>query len=206
MLEFIKRSPMNKSQAKFHNTAIKMNNALIALLEHKPFIDITIMDICKKAGVNRSTFYAHYENTYDLLNETHKELVSKFFNDIQTTIGLPDINKLNADELIFITPQYIIPYLKFIKDNKNIFRVYQSSNAFDVEAANDLLIENVFVPIYEKYGIRDKNIVYYMSKFFLSGITAITLEWVKRDCVDDILFISEIISLCVRPTMKHIME
>ena len=56
---------MNKSEAKFHNTAVKMDDALVLLLEHKEFKDISIMDVCEKAGVNRSTFYAHYENLYD---------------------------------------------------------------------------------------------------------------------------------------------
>ena len=31
---------------------------------------ITVKEICEKAGVNRSTFYLHYENTTDLLQET----------------------------------------------------------------------------------------------------------------------------------------
>ncbi|MDE7384341.1 MAG: TetR/AcrR family transcriptional regulator, partial [Anaeroplasmataceae bacterium] len=54
---------MNRSESKFQNTANKMGSAFITLLETKEFLDITIMDICKAAGVNRSTFYAHYDNT-----------------------------------------------------------------------------------------------------------------------------------------------
>lgn len=39
-----------------------MDEAFISLLEHKDFEYITVKDICSAAGVNRSTFYLHYEN------------------------------------------------------------------------------------------------------------------------------------------------
>ena len=61
---------MNKNESKYFNTAIRMDEALIALLEKKDFEYISIKEICQKAGVNRSTFYLHYENTADLLKET----------------------------------------------------------------------------------------------------------------------------------------
>ena len=47
---------MNKSESKYFNTAIRMDEALIALLEKKDFEYITVKEICDKAGVNRSTF------------------------------------------------------------------------------------------------------------------------------------------------------
>lgn len=61
---------MNKSESKYFNTALRFNKALLALLERKEFSYITIREICQEAGVNRSTFYLHYENTADLLKET----------------------------------------------------------------------------------------------------------------------------------------
>ena len=63
---------LNKNESKYFNTAVKMNMALIEILKTKPFEFITVSEICKKAGVNRSTFYLHYENTKDLL-----ELIEK---------------------------------------------------------------------------------------------------------------------------------
>ena len=43
---------MNRSESKFKNTANKMAGALVTLLESKEFADISIMDICNKAGVH----------------------------------------------------------------------------------------------------------------------------------------------------------
>ena len=61
---------------------------------------------------------------------------------------------------------------------------------------------NIFIPIYAKNGVTDRRVVEYMSHYFISGVSAITMEWVKRGCEDDILFICEVISICVRPQMK----
>lgn len=55
-----------------------MNEALISLLEKKDLEFITVKEICETAGVNRSTFYLHYETISDLMNET-VEMVDKRF-------------------------------------------------------------------------------------------------------------------------------
>ncbi len=63
-------TPKIKSENKYFNTAILMDEALISLLEIKAYEFISIKEVCEKAGVNRSTFYLHYENMSDLLAET----------------------------------------------------------------------------------------------------------------------------------------
>ena len=69
---------MNKSESKYFNTAVRFDKALLSLIEKKPFEYITISEICEKAGVNRSTFYLHYENTRDLLKETISYILDSF--------------------------------------------------------------------------------------------------------------------------------
>lgn len=61
---------MNKSESKYFNTALRMDEALLALLEKNDFEYISINEVCHLAGVNRSTFYLHYENMRDLLEES----------------------------------------------------------------------------------------------------------------------------------------
>ena len=55
-----------------------MNQALLELLEKKDFDYITVKEICQKAGVNRSTFYLHYETIDDLLSETAQYIIDRF--------------------------------------------------------------------------------------------------------------------------------
>ena len=61
---------MNKSESKYFNTAVRMDKAFLDLLAEKDFEYIKVKDICKKAEVNRSTFYLHYETIADLLDES----------------------------------------------------------------------------------------------------------------------------------------
>ena len=195
---------MNRSESKFNNSAKKMQGALIALLETKEFADINIMDICKAANVNRSTFYAHYDNTYDLLKETHQAMIGNFLSEctFDDPVDLKDMRNLDKDDLNFVSPKYLLPYLQYIQKHKRLFKIYNdNSHAFEAHDTDKYIIDNLFVPIYAKYGVTDKKLIYYMQKYFLKGIDAIINEWVQNDCEDDILFICEIITFCVRPNM-----
>lgn len=53
-------SNYNKHESKYFHTAQLMDEALLNLLETKDFEYITVSQLCKKAGVNRTTFYLHY--------------------------------------------------------------------------------------------------------------------------------------------------
>ena len=193
---------MNRSESKFQNTAAKMGGALITLLESKDFADISIMDICKKAGVNRSTFYAHYDNTYDLLTQAFQGMIASFLTECKfdDPVDLSDMRKLSKEDLNLISPKYLVPYLEYIKKHRRLFRIYaENARAFDANKMDDLMIDNIFTPILAKHGVTDKKLIHYMQKYFLKGIDAIITEWVRGDCEDDVLFICEIIIYCVRP-------
>lgn len=197
---------MNRSESKFKHTADKMDSALIALLETKEFSEISIMDICKKAGVNRSTFYAHYDNTCELLQQTYDGLIKNFLTEckFEAPDNVSDLHSLSKDELNFITPKYLLPYLQYVKKHKRLFKIYaDNAHVFESKETDNFVLENIFVPIYEKYGVTDKTLIRYMQIYFLKGIDAIIKEWVRNDCEDDILFVCEIITFCVRPSISQ---
>ncbi len=51
-----------------------IKNTFMSLLEHKNFIQITVTEICKIAKINRGTFYLHYYDINDVLDEILDEL------------------------------------------------------------------------------------------------------------------------------------
>ena len=65
------------------------------------------------------------------------------------------------------------------------------------DGAYDDLFEYVLKPVFIKMGVENDLIMNYMSKFYLSGVTAIVNEWINRDCQDDVLFVVEIIIACI---------
>ena len=69
---------MTKSESKYFVTATKMDEAFLRLLEKIDISYITVKEICETAGVNRSTFYLHYETISDLLSESVNYLNDQF--------------------------------------------------------------------------------------------------------------------------------
>lgn len=190
---------MNKSESKYFNTAKKMNLALISLLKNKPFEYITISELCVKAGVNRSTFYLHYENTYDLLDETTQYILDGFLSYFTTDTKSIAFNLANSnlDELNFINSKYLTPYLIYIMDNKEIFSTALSHiKSFNFDRVYERMFEHVFNPILDRFHYSEEDRKYVMM-YYLNGINAISFEWVKDDCKKSIEEISKIINTCI---------
>ena len=190
---------MNKNESKYFNTAIKMDEALITLLEKKDFEYITIKEICDTAGVNRSTFYLHYENTSDLLKETTRYIIDKhlaYYEIDQKRISL-QFETCKHEELLFITNEYLVPYLTFIKDNQRLFKVsIKQFTSLNMDEVYGRMFKHVFNPILERFNVPEKERAYVM-KFYLTGVFAIVMEWLEKNCSDDMATVIKVIIDCV---------
>ncbi len=185
---------MNKNESKYFYTASLMNQALLALLEKKDIQFISVTEITKKAGVNRSTFYLHYDNVYDLLEETlanlHKEFIGAFTDKVPPKIT----SKENA---FLITGTQLIPYLNFCKKNKRVLKlVYQKPQLFQKDAVYKQMYEAVFYPAISQF-IKDETQKIYNLEFFTQGVVGIIHKWIQLDCVTEIDELITIIKNCV---------
>ena len=192
---------MNKSESKYFNTAVRMDEALIELLEKKEFEYITVKEICEKAGVNRSTFYLHYETIGDLLDECVAYKNDECFQRYAT--HLTDIKERlrseNLDDLIFISPEYLKPYLEFVKDNKRLFKVVLShSDVFNAEETFRKLFTEIFSPVLDRFSLPEQDKSYIIS-FYIAGIMAIISEWIRGDCADTVERVTDICMRCIIP-------
>lgn len=194
---------MNKNESKYFNTAIRMDEALLSLLEKKDFAYITVKEICETAGVNRSTFYLHYENTSELLAETTEYIIDKHFSyyGIRSSdiVGRIDGGAADRDpsSLIFVTEEYLTPYLSFIKDNRRIFKLaVRQFKVMRMDRVYKSMFEHVFEPILASFRVPEKERAY-MMKFYLTGVFAIVMEWLEGDCGEDIDFMVKVINDCI---------
>ena len=187
------------SESKYFSTAIKMDKALIDLLEIKSYEYITIKELCIKAGVNRSTFYLHYENLNDLLDETAKYLIDGFLSyfPIDTTLISDKFKTCDVSDLNFINDKYLAPYLSYIKDNSRVFStalVHSYSLGFDKVYRK--MYQYIFNPILDRFNYPEEYRKFIMA-FYLNGINSIVAEWLKNDCKESIPEMIEIISVCI---------
>ena len=190
---------MNKNESKYFNTAVKMDEALITLLAKKDFEYITIKEICDTAGVNRSTFYLHYENTSDLLKETTQYILDTHFAyySSETKGSAERFLNCELENLLFVTREYLAPYLTSIKDNQRIFKVaIKQFNSLNMDKVYVNMFEHVFNPILERFHVPERERAYVM-KFYLTGVFAVVMEWLNNSCSDDMDTIIKIITDCV---------
>lgn len=193
---------MNKSESKYFNTASKMDEAFLDLLSKKDFAYITVKEICDKAGVNRSTFYLHYETVADLLSESIEYMNGQFLDYIR-----PDSQEIvkrlkdcSLAELYFITPEYLNPYLNYIKDNKRLFKTAtENAGTLRLDETYNRMFDAVFTPILERFQVPPQDRQYIMA-FYIRGLIAIITEWIKQGCTDSVEHIISVIRQCV---MRH---
>ena len=192
---------MNKHESKYFNTASLFDEALIVLLEKKNIEYITIKEICEYAGVNRSTFYLHYETIDDLLSETIEYITNKlvtYFNENPKEF-IEKIDVSNKEDLILINERYLRPYLEFIKNNKKIFlAAFKNYKVMKLNKQYNNIEKYIFNPIVDKFNIPDYKRKYLLN-FYVSGIMGIIKEWTINDCIDNIDDIMSIIIECVKP-------
>lgn len=63
------QNPVEIEDLRVRRTRTTLQRALIELTVEKGFAAVTVRDICERAMVNRSTFYRHYIDKYDLLDQ-----------------------------------------------------------------------------------------------------------------------------------------
>lgn len=191
---------MNKNESKYFNTAAKMDQAFLALLEKKDFAYITVKEICEKAGVNRSTFYLHYETLEDLLSESVEYMNEQFLAYMKqdTNVFMTSIKECPISELYLITPKYLTPYLNYIKEHKRLFlTATKNANVLRLEDSYDGLFRFVFMPILERYQVPDEYRKYLMA-FYVQGLMAIITQWLKNDCKDTEEQVIDVMQRCAR--------
>ena len=144
---------MNRQESKYFITASRMDEALLCLLERKDFEFITVKEICQKAGVNRSTFYLHYENTNELLEETINMLNERFVS------SFPKELVVNAKNRILTSPDFLKSYLNFVKENKRAYKlIHQKPELFSADKAFRKMYKDIFGPALDTFNVDEKEI------------------------------------------------
>ena len=179
---------MNKQDSKYFNTASHMDEALLVLLEKKDYDFITVKEVCQTAGVNRSTFYLHYEKMDDLLEETVSYVNNKFMDKLSLIGEVQDPTKV-----ILTTDTYLRPYLSFIKENKKIYRLmHDKPYLFHIDKITNRLYKDIFDIALTNFKVKEEEKEYIFS-FYTEGVMGIIKRWLEQDCNDEIDLIIGII-------------
>jgi AcrR family transcriptional regulator len=145
-------------------------STFMQLLENESLDKITVRDIVEECEINRNTFYYHYSDIYDLLDDVFRVEAEKFLEqdvDDNTTFG----------EEYARAAQFVLKY------RKAILHIYDSKKRDVLENYLETLafsfINRFVKKESEGYGLSDDD-VNYITGFYTHAIVGNTIEWIKR--------------------------
>ena len=174
-----------KQSRKTKYTQKALKDSLIELMKEKSISEITITELCENADVNRTTFYAHYADQFQLLRSIEDETLSWVKETIAGFSGKTDKKDfISSIEKVF---EYLI-------ENKNHIQVLMSEQG-DIAFQRSLL-----AVVYEQCGtwlINDLNIDLAKSElhfvFLVNGSVGLIQHWLKNGMKETANEMSEII-------------
>lgn len=147
---------------------------LLELMKEKTFEEIKVSDICSKAMINRSTFYAHYEDKYELLVDFLSNLKEEFAHELNES----------CKENLSIREYYIrliSLFLDHIDSKRDVYNSIMVNNRSSIMM--DILLSVVNDDILKRFKENDINLkvpTEVISKFYLGGVINIGMEWLSN--------------------------
>ena len=145
-----------------------IKDAYLELLETNPSEKISVTDICRKADVNRSTFYMYYENPITLRQDIENDLMEQ----------IPVLSKMPSE--ITSDEQFVAileSFFTYIKDNDRMFRILITQS--DNRVFNRRLIDAVL----RKYHVESQSgnplLAKYEYVFIISGVIGLLGAWME---------------------------
>ncbi|MDF2985978.1 MAG: hypothetical protein K0R50_1488 [Eubacterium sp.] len=179
-----------KNNQRSQHTQNKIKQILIEFLKSKNIHQISVQDICRKADINRTTFYAHYDDIYDLMfkieQEKEKGIISLFLEPESGMYNI--INEKSLEKLI-----------NFIYENSDFYRVYlndfESSKAIDKSIAASW--KKYIEPALRKVNDKSEIELRYQFEYFKSGLNGVIKNWLNTNCQESPSKLARLIKSCI---------
>lgn len=160
----------NKLDLRIIKTDNAIYNALIDLLKEKTFEEIKVSDICSKALVNRSTFYSHFNDKYELFSSLIDNLRKSLENELKA---------IDEDNIKDYYLEMIKVVLDHIEGKQEIYKSILFNNRNSIIL--DIIYDTVRNEINKKIKNNDKNIPNdIFISFYLGGIINVGIEWIAN--------------------------
>ena len=151
-----------KNNKRRRDSQTKIEKAFIEQLQTRDIKEITVSDIIKITGLNRSTFYANYIDIFDLADKTREKLENEFSN-------------LFADYDYLNERSGALKMFKHIKENQIFYKTY-----FKL-CYDDKHLISVYDPKRAEKELIDSNLKYHIE-FFRNGLNSIIKLWIADGC------------------------
>lgn len=153
-----------------------IRSCFLQMLKKQPIEKISVGELCEKAGINRSTFYRHYTDIYNLLESIVDECFHELFSDPVSSAEAGG----SFEELGYAS---ILHVCEVAERKKALYRqlLFGRTNT----TLSELLIEattQLYLSAHEAshYVPTEEAILHY--RFLAYGIVGLWMSWLKDDC------------------------
>lgn len=164
-----------KTDLRIIKTKKVLFDTLFKLMKQKNFDKIKISDICDEALINRSTFYAHYEDKYELLDDFIEDLKISLLKDLED-------NRNNVS-----SKEYIMKLLSILMDHidekRDIYSaiLLNNRNGFLVDFLIDVIERESSERLKNNNDILNSQLpLDIIVKFYAGGLINICMSWLTR--------------------------
>lgn len=164
-----------KNNRQYQNSDVRMKQAMLELMNTTSFDKITVRLICERAGVNRSTFYAHYTDIYDMIEQMETNLQKKLMDGY-----------LTSEKVTPLSLESFIIFLKFIREHRDFYRIaLKTRREFPIRQGFEPLWSQIIKPLCQNAGITSEDEMMFYFVGFQAGFTMILKRWVEQDCTEN---------------------
>lgn len=162
---------MKKVDTRIQFTKMKLREAILELLQDKSINKVTVKDICEKAGLNRGTFYLHYDSPAGLLKDIENQFLEENTKLFQSFLKRAENEEPNVVEALFAS----------IKANSDIVCILLGPHG-DPTFASEILdgmrdgVLDQWQLEFPHYDREDLNFVF---DYVLIGSTRLILSWLQ---------------------------
>ena len=152
-------------------TRAQLRSGLARLMQEKSVREITVKELVDEVDINRSTFYLHYSDIYQMLDSIEAELEAEIMAAIQAN----PLKPLGKE-----TPPFVEQFFMILEENQDICRALLGPHGDMTFVSN---IEKIIAENFMErdLSLSDKNIldIAYASAFCLSGCVGLIKTWLN---------------------------
>lgn len=165
-----------KTDLRIIKTKKALYESLLSLMKDQTFEEIKVSEICTNALVNRSTFYAHYNDKYELLVALLNDLKLNLLTSLKS-----NENEINSKEYFMKMLELLINH---IDEKREIYSAILTNNKNGI--LMDILFDVADKDIKERIEDNKQDITKdipseIITKFYLGAIVNIGMEWIRNN-------------------------
>ena len=194
---------MNKHEKKSYNTHTKICRATLELIETTEYENISVSAICNQAQINRSTFYAHFQNIGEIIDVINSGLTQAFISEHNIICSQKLAPNALIDPYLILDRENLLKFLTFIKKHVRLYAIIvKHREILRLGLPETDLKQNIFIPSMSNHQPISDEALDYIFDFYVSGLQTIITKWILKSCVDDEAEIIKIIDLCLYKQTK----